>query len=652
MSALQVASRAIHYASLLLLLGELVFVFGVATPRDRTDLRARVMVVAGWSILASIASGIVWLAVEASVMSGLRLGDALSRETLALILGKTLFGRVWAVRLGLLVALGAALWAIRRSADHRSRLAIGVIVLAAANVAMLAAAGHAAGGGGLDGLIQIASDGVHLVAAGAWVGALPGFVFFLASARPLDVVAKITRRFSTLAVGSVGALVVSGFINAWYLVGDVPALFGTVYGRLLLAKLALFAAMATVAMVNRWYLIPRLARNDRTALYSLRRNAMIETAAGVVVVTIVGALGITVPAMHEIPEWPFAYTLSWQPAEQAGWIGAVLGAAAVIGCAAGCAVLGGLHSHQPRIWLAGLAGVAAAALAWALLLAVPAHPTTYAVSPVPYATDAIARGASVHAQNCSECHGGSGRGDGIGSRAPPLASSSRIDYSKYRYPGDLFWLIAHGIPGTAMPEFAPQLRDEDIWALIQFLRAQAEANTALALTDRVDPWRPIVAPDFTFEVAGNPQQSLRQPRESQQPSPALLVLYTLPGSRQRLKALATNENTFTKAGMRVIALPLDPLSTPAENGGSEGKWMLAIARPNVAATYAMFARRSTEATSDAPRHVEFLVDRLGYLRARWSGVPDAASNQTADILGQVEVLNREPPGDPTKGPGH
>ena len=650
MNALHVASRAIHYASALLLLGELVFAFGVATRRDSAGLRARATVVAGWSILASVVSGIVWLAVEASVMSGMRLGEALNRETLALILGQTVFGRVWAVRLGLIVALCAALWTMRRPPDRRSRRTVGAIVLATAYVVLLAPAGHAAGGQGLDGLVQIVSDAVHLLAAGTWVGALPGFVFFLASAPPLAVVVEITRRFSALAVASVTALVVSGLINGWYLVGDIPALIGTTYGRLLLAKLAVFAAMAALAMANRWYLIPRLARNDRDALSSLRRNATLETAAAVVVVTIVGALGITVPAMHETPAWPFAYTLSWQPAEQAGWIGAVLGAAAVIACAAAWAVLGGLHSHRPRYWLAGLAGVAAAALAWALLLAVPAHPTTYIVSPLRYATDSIVRGGSLYTHSCSECHGGAGGGDGPASLAQPLAS--RIDYARYRHPGDLYWFIAQGVPGTAMPGFAPQFGDEDIWALIQFLRAQSEAKAALALTDRVEPWRPIVAPDFTFEVAGAPQQSLRQQR-GRPPSPALLVLYTLPGSRQRLDALASDEYTLAQAGLRVIALPFDPMSAPTHpENGPAGKSMLAVARSDVAATYAMFARRGTAARSDAPHHVEFLIDRQGYIRATWRGAPDAATKQTADILGQVEVLNREPPGDPTQARGH
>jgi putative copper resistance protein D len=97
---------------------------------------------------------------------------------------------------------------------------------------------------------------------------------------------------------SVSALVLSGVANAWYLVGDLPALIATEYGRLLLAKLALFGAMLALAAVNRWKLSPRVIAGDDGALRSLSRNAMLETAAGIAVIAIVGVLGITIPAAH------------------------------------------------------------------------------------------------------------------------------------------------------------------------------------------------------------------------------------------------------------------------------------------------------------------------------------------------------------------
>ena len=57
-------------------------------------------------------------------------------------------------------------------------MAVGAVLVAAAYLASLAWAGHAAAGQA-SGLVQLLSDVVHLLAAGAWLGALPGLVFLL-----------------------------------------------------------------------------------------------------------------------------------------------------------------------------------------------------------------------------------------------------------------------------------------------------------------------------------------------------------------------------------------------------------------------------------------------------------------------------------------
>jgi Copper resistance protein D len=63
----------------------------------------------------------------------------------------------------------------------------------------------------------------------------------------LAVARTATLRFSAFGVVAVGTLLVTGLINAFYLVGSIPALVGTNYGRLLAAKVALFFAMVAVA---------------------------------------------------------------------------------------------------------------------------------------------------------------------------------------------------------------------------------------------------------------------------------------------------------------------------------------------------------------------------------------------------------------------
>lgn len=321
MNATIVAARAVHFASAILLFGEMVFALVIANPSWRTAgpallgqsgmLHRRLMVVAGWSLAVSILSSMVWLAGQAAAMSGVPLSQALGSDTLGVVLAKTGFGRVWLLRFGMSIGLGGLLLALWRApaGAWKSRSAIGAIGVAAAYLGALAWTGHAAAGKEPQRYLQLSSDLMHLLAAGAWLGGLPALVSLLGRCETLRSVSQATRRFSMLGLICVTALLLSGIANAWYLVGSVPALVGTDYGRLLLAKVCVFVLMVSLAAVNRLSLTPRLEHGDSRALSLLRRNAKVEFAAGFIVIGIVAALGITVPGAHQSTVWPFAHTL-------------------------------------------------------------------------------------------------------------------------------------------------------------------------------------------------------------------------------------------------------------------------------------------------------------------------------------------------------
>jgi putative copper resistance protein D len=223
MNALFVSVRAVHFASAILLFGELVFVLCVAKPvwhvahdaiLDRNDVSRWPVRIAVWGLAASIVSGVAWLAIEAAVMSGMPLEHAVNRTTVGLVLGETLFGRVWLLRAAAGIGLGALLTAIIMARNDRrgSRLTMGAAVLAGVYLASLAWAGHAAAGPPAERSLHLTSDAVHLLAAGAWLGALPGLAFLLGRAQRMSGVpsantaADVTRRFSALGVVAVGAL--------------------------------------------------------------------------------------------------------------------------------------------------------------------------------------------------------------------------------------------------------------------------------------------------------------------------------------------------------------------------------------------------------------------------------------------------------------
>ena len=473
------ALRVVHYASAMLLFGELVFMLGVASPAfrrghagdDANVFGRRFFNVARWSLVASIASGVAWFGVEAVVMSGLPVDQAITRETLGLVVADTVFGRVFAVRLGLVIGLVAVLLGMQRSNQNASRtwLAIVALTFSAAYLGSLAWAGHAVAGDESAYLVRIVAAVTHLLAAGAWLGAMPALVFALGRAGPQAQAAQMTRRFSTLGLTSVGVLIASGLGNTWYQVGGIPALVGTDYGQLLIAKLVLFAAMLSLAVFNRAIATRSLAGEDRKVFASLRRNATLEIAFGIGVLVIVGGLGVTVPATHQSPNWPFDRTLSFDSIQQSAWRQFVVVAAGAAACIAAIALVAGTLSRPPRIRIAWIAGIVIPGGILAFLLEVPAYPTTYLVSPVGYTADAIATGSTLYAAKCSGCHDRHGRDESSTAQTSANAPPDLNERVQTRREGDLFWSIAHGVSGTSMPGFAPRISDMEIGSLIQFL---------------------------------------------------------------------------------------------------------------------------------------------------------------------------------------
>ena len=115
------------------------------------------------------------------------------------------------------------------------------------------------------------------------------------------------------------------------------------------------------------------------------------------------------------------------------------------------------------------------------------------------------------------------------------------------------------------------------------------------------------------------------------------MLYTLPSSKARLDALAEMSHTLMHAGLQVLAVPL--AATPGAVTHIAMPAQAVVTSPDVSAVYEWFARRPGDAHGAG--HAELLVDRSGHLRARWIGIPNVSSEQSAAILAQAERLMHE-----------
>jgi copper resistance protein D len=305
--------RAFHLASTLLLAGTIMFRCFVAAPVFRTkaggaledDVAARLTQIVWAALAVAMLSGSAWLVFVAAEIAGSSAAEAVSEGFAWTVLTQTAFGNAWMLRLGMASLLTVLLLLPRRNRGFGLASDIITALLAAGLAASLAWAGHAAGTEGSDGTIHLASDALHLVAAGAWLGALWPLSVLLDRARqaagpPSAAIAyQATRRFSILGMISVAAILASGAVNTYEILGMAAFSLATDYNRLLLAKIGLFAAMIAVAAVNRRRLTPRLAdeRHHRRAMRQLQLNSLTEAGLGLLILVIVAMLGRIPP--HE-----------------------------------------------------------------------------------------------------------------------------------------------------------------------------------------------------------------------------------------------------------------------------------------------------------------------------------------------------------------
>jgi copper resistance protein D len=300
--------RAVNIGASILLAGTFTFDVVVVAPAGRvgsSDFQAFercLFRVAIWSLVAALLSALVWFWLGLSNMSGLPATRAFSTNAWETVLFETRFGRVWQLRLGL-IAAAFALTAICLAQVKAARGLMPVLwLLSIVLLVSLAWISHAAAAGAHS--FGLLGDGIHLCAAGVWVGGLVPLAILLGRLRGSfslgGAVVPVLQRFSTLSLCCVSVLVLSGISNSWLLVGSIHALFTTSYGRLLLFKLALFAVLIGFGARNRFLIKANLLKDPASPdlLPQLRRNVLCEVCLGAAVVAIVACLGVTPPARH------------------------------------------------------------------------------------------------------------------------------------------------------------------------------------------------------------------------------------------------------------------------------------------------------------------------------------------------------------------
>ncbi|HEX2772423.1 MAG TPA: copper resistance protein CopC [Micromonosporaceae bacterium] len=244
--------KYLGYAGLVLVAGP-ALVLGLLWPHRLSRRGPARLLWAGVAVLAVATLAEMWLQVPYTAGGGLfdvdgrGLGDVLNSG----------YGATHLVRLGVLAAAAFLLRTLTTGRHARTDLVL-LAILGVVGVLTWPLAGHPAASPAPT--VSILADTVHLGSMALWLGGLAilaGFLLRLADDRELGAILPIWSRWATVAVC---ALLLAGTVQALIEVGTVDALVSTTYGRLVLAKVGLFALAIGAAAYSRQLVRQRAGR--------------------------------------------------------------------------------------------------------------------------------------------------------------------------------------------------------------------------------------------------------------------------------------------------------------------------------------------------------------------------------------------------------
>jgi putative copper resistance protein D len=280
--------RAVHFVSLMTIFGaeSLRALLSSALEKPPTDPLPRGFL--NWCAGAALLSALLWLLLVGSELTG---RGGLSVDGAWLVARQTLFGRVMLARVTVLVLLATTMpvWSARLP-----RILLSGIALAA-----IALTGHAAAAGDDRFLfLRAGNDAVHLLAAGFWFGSLVELVpLAIVHRRAVVDLAPALRVFSLWGTIAVSLLVLAGAINSYLILFGERAHWSPGYVGLLAAKITLAAVMVSLALVNRFHVLPGIEKRQRDSAENLVTSSVLELVVGVLIVIVVSVLGTMAPWM-------------------------------------------------------------------------------------------------------------------------------------------------------------------------------------------------------------------------------------------------------------------------------------------------------------------------------------------------------------------
>lgn len=298
---LVIALRLAQYAGAVILLGTPLFLLYGMKTSDGLALGWPKRLLIAASAVVALTSAAALLA-QTSVMAG-SVAEGLKPASLSFMLTGTSLGPAFLIRAGIATFALVALVLARPSRTLWITAALAGLMVSAS----FAWTGHGAATEGAGHYVHLTGAIAHSWAASVWLGALVALLILTLSHRSSPATDRVLYQalhgFAGVGTASVAALVLSGLVNGWFLVGPdrLDGLLNTPYGLLLTGKLVVFALMLVLAAANRFHLTPDLAtalgdvEDLRVAVRRLKRSLVVETLLALALLAMVAVMGTLAP---------------------------------------------------------------------------------------------------------------------------------------------------------------------------------------------------------------------------------------------------------------------------------------------------------------------------------------------------------------------
>ncbi|WP_350112250.1 CopD family protein [Nitrosomonas sp.] len=646
----------------MILLGSCIFL-AIANTGKRVHLGAwivRLERLFPW-LAISIPIGLVVMLMTSLVQITGNVSNLWQQDVWLGFISDTRVGQIWSWRTSSALMLLLVIILLRKSPKTRWQY---ILIAFAATLPLIAGslASHAAAEG--LSVLAVLPYALHIILAGVWFGALPAFLLLIyennknAKAKPGNAPEyKTLMRFSAIALPVMLLIILTGITVADRIFdGFYAALVATPYGWLLSIKIFILSIILLIAARVRVHWLPLLASdsqsdNTNPGKTGMRKWVRIEFILALLLLFLATVIANTTPVKHALIEnWPFPFRFSilatWDKPNVAiqVWIGVF-----ILILAAGAIQFG-----QLRNWgFKRLIGVPGLLLASGLAIALPplaiqAYPETYRRPSVPFDVISITNGAALFNQHCVECHGHQGMGNGIKSRtlSTKLPDLLIEPHTTEHTPGDFYNWISYGMVNTDMPGYAEKISEEDRWDLVNYVHALSRGYQARILTPEIIPNKAYVKPPlFSYTENNSNSGSLQDFRGHKA---VLLVIFSWPQSQDRIEQLKQAYDRLSEQNITVLAVPANELAATELTQIAAELPFSAVTQgaSEIAASYALSRRTLTHpdiiGKGKNPDHMEFLIDRNGYMRARW--IPSIDQTGWSDIdklYQQINLLNRE-----------